>query len=54
MQELGLGLTQVTDAGLIHLKGLTKLKWLHLDDTQVTGAGVADLEKALPNCKIYK
>ena len=44
----------VTDAGLVHLKGMTKLRLLKLYRTKVTDAGVAELKKALPNCKIYK
>jgi hypothetical protein len=32
--------TQVTDAGLKHLKGLISLTCLALDDTQVTNAGM--------------
>ncbi len=35
--------TQVTDAGLVHLKGLTKLVRLDLQDTQVTDAGLVHL-----------
>jgi len=38
----------------VHLKGLTKLQKLFLASTKVTDAGVADLQKALPNCKIAK
>ena len=37
---------------LEHLKGLTSLEELSLYNTQVTDAGVQDLQKALPNCKI--
>ena len=33
--------TRVTDAGLVHLKGLTKLGYLHLDHTRITGARLA-------------
>ena len=44
--------TQVSDAGLEHLKGLTKLGELNLTGTKVTATGVASLQKALPNCKI--
>jgi hypothetical protein len=40
--------TQVTDAGLVHLKGLTKLIELALNGTQVTDTGVEELERALP------
>ena len=39
---------------LVHLKGLTKLQALYLNGTKVTDAGVAELKKALPNCKISK
>ena len=35
------------------LKGLTQLKWLFLSGSNVTDDGVADLQRALPNCKIY-
>jgi hypothetical protein len=38
----------------VHLKGLTGLQTLYLRSTKVTDAGVAELKKALPNCKIYK
>jgi hypothetical protein len=31
---------------------MTRLVRLYLDGTQVTDAGVQDLKKALPNCKI--
>ena len=44
--------TQVTDAGLEHLKGPTSLEWLFLDNTQVTAEGREMLRKALPNCQI--
>jgi hypothetical protein len=43
----------VTDAGLVHLKGLTKLRALKLNGTNVTAGGVKQLQQALPNCKIY-
>ena len=42
----------MTDAGLEHLKGLMQLQRLVLRNTKVTDAGVRDLQKALPNCKI--
>ena len=49
---LGLQDTEVTDAGLVHLKGLTQLQVLGLQDTEVTNAGVAKLKQALPNVRI--
>ena len=52
--ELSLHDTKITDAGLVHLKGLTGLQSLGLSGPKITDAGVADLQKALPNCKIYK
>jgi internalin A len=52
LTTLSLKCTEVSDAGLVHLKGLTKLESLDLSRTQVSSAGVADLQKALPDCKI--
>jgi hypothetical protein len=49
---LHLSFTQVSDAGLEHLKGLTKPTLLLLNDTKVTIAGVAELQKTLPNCNV--
>jgi hypothetical protein len=40
---LSLSGTQVTDAGLVHLKGMTGLRTLDLSDTQITDAGLAHL-----------
>ena len=34
----------MTDAGLEHLKGLTKLQWLDLAGTEVTDAGLEHLK----------
>ncbi len=37
--------TQITDAGLVHLEGLTSLQELNLDNThQITDAGLVHLE----------
>ena len=43
-----LSFTKVTDAGLVHLKGLTNLRSLDLGDTEVTDAGLVHL-KGLAN-----
>ena len=52
LKRLNLNDTQITDAGLMHLKGMTELRILFLYDTQVTDAGIAELKQALPNCVI--
>ena len=49
LARLGLKGTQITDAGLVQL---SNLKSLQLERTRVTVAGVAELRKALPDCKI--
>jgi len=36
--------TQITDAGLEHLKGLTSLQWLDLRYTQITDTGLEHLK----------
>jgi internalin A len=54
LRSLVLSDTQVTDAGFVHLKGLTSLESLVLGGTSVTSAGVADLQSALPKCRITK
>ncbi len=35
------------------LEKLTKLEWLYLENNNLTKAQIAELQKALPNCKIY-
>ena len=42
----------MTDAGLKHLAGLKNLASLDLQSSRVTAAGVDELQKALPRCKI--
>ena len=55
LETLDLGFCRkITDAGLVHLKGMTNLQSLDLGGTKITDAGVADLKKALPNCEIEK
>jgi len=44
----------ITDAGLKELFGLTSLQSLSLAGTKVTDAGLKELKKALPECKIRK
>lgn len=42
----------VSDASLVHLRRCTDLRSLYLRGTKVTAAGVKELAKALPRCKI--
>ena len=44
LQSLTLWGTQVTDAGLVNVKGLTQLQSLNLSKTQVTDAGLVNLK----------
>jgi hypothetical protein len=44
----------ISDAGLEHLKGLSRLQWLFLNGTRTTGAGIKKLRQALPKCTIEK
>jgi beta-lactamase regulating signal transducer with metallopeptidase domain/Leucine-rich repeat (LRR) protein len=44
--------TKITDAGLKHLDALKGLRGVDLTGTKVTAAGVEQLQKALPQCKI--
>ena len=43
----------ITDAGMRSLIGLTQLEELGIQDTAVTAAGVQQLAKELPKCKVY-
>ena len=54
LQTLSLLNTRVTDAGLPHLKELEGLQRLDLMSTRVTDAGVAELQRALPGCRISR
>ena len=44
----------VSDAGLKQLSGLTKLRFLYLERTQVTDEGVESLQQKLPDCIIVR
>jgi internalin A len=52
--HLNLSDTPITDAGLVSMKGLTKLESVMVGNTQVTDAGVKALNRALPNLTIYR
>jgi hypothetical protein len=44
--------TDVSDTGIANLKGLTKIKRVRVDQTQVTDEGVKMLRDAFPNAEI--
>ena len=46
--------TEITDAGLVHLKSLKWVTSLSLKGTFVTDDGEEELQQALPNCSIYR
>ncbi len=52
LQSLGLVQCEFTDSGLSELKSLQHLKYINLQRTKVTAAGVADFKKALPECRV--
>ena len=53
LQRLDISFSRwVADPGLVHLQTLTQLQWLDLYETHVTGAGINELKKALPNVQI--
>jgi Leucine-rich repeat (LRR) protein len=54
LKTLGFNGTQITDSGLMHLKNLSNLEARSLSYTKVTDADIAELQKALPDCKISK
>jgi internalin A len=52
LQTLWLYVTNIGDAGLKELRGLKKLRELRVYSTKVTEVGVAELQRALPDCEI--
>ena len=55
LEELNICMRSLTDNGLEHLRGLTRLRRLRLYETHhtnVTNAGLEKLKQALPNCTI--
>ena len=53
LEELGLGETLITDAGLPHLTKLNRLQWLWLPRRQVSNQRIEELKKALPGLTVY-
>ena len=51
--DANLTFSEISDPGLEHLKGLTKLQELDVIRTRVSAAGVKKLQQALPKCHIW-
>jgi hypothetical protein len=51
LQTLNLNQTCITDAGVVHLAGLTNLTEIMLYDTRVSDEAVQKLQAARPNCR---
>jgi hypothetical protein len=49
LEGLQLADNPVTDRGLEHLRGLTKLKELYIRGTRVTDEGIKKLQAAIPS-----
>ena len=46
------GCSRISDDGITHLKKISSLKELYLFETRVSDAGIRDLQRALPDCKV--
>jgi hypothetical protein len=46
--------TKVTDAGLVSLQRLDKLRYLEVRGTLVTESGIADLKQKLPKLEVKR
>jgi hypothetical protein len=44
--------SQISDDAIVHLKQFPKLKILRVNGTGITGAGVRELQQALPTCRV--
>jgi hypothetical protein len=54
LKDCPLNDTKITDAGLTHLSGLTRLWKLNTAGTRVTDAGVQEFRQALPKVRITR
>jgi hypothetical protein len=53
LRKLGLNRLKISDSSMVHLKELKGLTELILEDTNVTVEGIAELQEALPTCRIF-
>jgi hypothetical protein len=54
LESLYIRSRDITNAGLKHLESLTRLKALELRNTRITAASFKELQRKLPDCKIYR
>jgi hypothetical protein len=54
LEYLSLLDSQVSDAGLVHLKNLQGLQILLLNGSKVTDAGLREIRQALPRAKVFR
>ena len=52
LKRLDLRGTQISDAGLVHLRSLGQLELLNLNWTQVSESGSQDLKRFLPTLQL--
>jgi hypothetical protein len=52
LEWLALSRTAVTDAGMVHLKSLSRLTALHVEESGLSAAGIAELKQNLPRLQI--
>jgi hypothetical protein len=52
LQGLQLATIPISDDGVRNLRGLKNLRWLQVKETLVTPSAIAELQAALPRCKI--
>jgi hypothetical protein len=46
--------TRITDDDMVHLEGLSELRLLLVDGTNVTGAGMSAVRRAIPGLQVYQ
>jgi hypothetical protein len=54
LKVLEFGGSQITDRGMVHVKGLTTLQQVYVRNSRITAAGVRDLQQALPKLQIVR
>ena len=53
LRQLSLSGTALADTAISHLKQFQRLRFLNISKTNITAAGAAELQQALPNCVVF-